>query len=233
MARATDRATREESGMALWGEPAFDLLRGVAGYTRSQLVGALARTVALHPQARFDIAFNHKQIACKAWARDKLHETLGPRHSCVWIAGGWYGVLAAMLFDDPRFEIGRILSLDIDPQVAPVAETLNAKARDDGRFRALAHDMHDLDYRGGSLPKPSLVINTSCEHIADLGAWLTLLPAGLPVLLQSNNYREEREHISCMPSLAAFAAAAGLSEVMFSGELPLKRYTRFMLIGRR
>ncbi|MDP9137975.1 MAG: class I SAM-dependent methyltransferase [Pseudomonadota bacterium] len=217
----------------MWSEPAFDLLRGVAGYTQNELVGSLAQTVARHPRARFDIAFNHKQIACKAWARDRLYETLGPRHACIWIAGGWYGVLAAMLFDDPRFEIGLICSLDIDPHVAPIAETLNAKAQADGRFRAATRDMFDLNYRGGELPTPSLVINTSSEHIADLGAWLALLPARQPVLLQSNNNRAEREHINCMPSLDAFAAAAQLCEVLFAGELPLKRYTRYMLIGRR
>jgi hypothetical protein len=219
--------------MAPWGEPAFDLLRGIASYSQSSLVDRLARTVAEHPCARLDIAFNHKQIASKAWARDRLFETLGPRHECVWIAGGWYGVLAAMLFDDHRYEIERILSIDIDPDVAAVASTLNRKALSEGRFQALTGDMYDLDYRGGAVPKPSLVINTSCEHIADLGAWLELLPARLPVLLQSNDYRGEPGHINTMPMLEAFAAAVRLSETLFAGELPLKRYTRFMLIGRR
>lgn len=232
MAHATDSAAAGEANAAHWDEPAFDLLRGVAAYTRSNVVAALARTIAGHPQARFDIAFNHKQIASKTWARDELHHTLGPRHESIWIVGGWYGVLAAMLFDDPRFEIGHILSIDIDPDVAPVAETFNAKARRDGRFGALTRDMHDLDYHGGARP-PSLVINTSCEHIADIGAWLRLVPAGLPLLLQSNDYRQVGEHVACMPSLEAFTAAARLSKLEFSGELRLKRYTRYMLIGRR
>jgi hypothetical protein len=233
MVHATDSASTHSANMAPWGEPTFDLLRGIAAYTQNNLVATLASIIAEHPQARFDIAFNHKQVACKAWARDKLYETLGPRHECIWIVGGWYGVLAAMLFDDPRFEIGHIVNIDIDPGVAPIAETLNAKARTEGRFRALTYDMHEVDYGGSMLQKPSLAINTSCEHIADFGAWLALLPAKLPVLLQSNNYREEREHVNCMPSLAAFADAARLSELKFSGELPLKRYARFMLIGRR
>jgi hypothetical protein len=35
-----------------------------------------------------------------------------------------------------------------------------------------------------------------------------------------------------MPSLAAFKEAAGLSRLLFAGELQLRKYIRFMLIGR-
>jgi hypothetical protein len=233
MAHATDSAAAPGADMTPSSESTFDLLRGVAAYTGSSVVAELARAITEHPSARFDIAFNHKQIASKTWARDKLYETLGPRHECIWIVGGWYGVLAAILLDDARLETGHVLSCDIDPEVAPIASALNRKAQREGRFSALTGDMYDLDYSGSTSTKPSLVINTSCEHIADLGAWLRLLPKRMPVLLQSNNYAQEPEHINCMASLEAFTAAAGLSEVMFAGELPLKRYTRFMLIGRR
>jgi trans-aconitate methyltransferase len=76
-----------------------------------------------------------------------------------------------------------------------------------------------------------LVINTSCEHIADIRAWLSLLPPGSRVLLQSNNYFSEPTHINCVETLDAFIAQAGLSAIAFSGSLPMKKYTRFMLIG--
>ena len=79
------------------------------------------------------------------------------------ILGGWYGVLAAMLLEDPRFAIGSVESIDIDPAVAAVAETLNRDAGD--RFRATTADMYAIDYaRLGA----DLIVNTSCEHIADL-----------------------------------------------------------------
>ena len=80
---------------------------------------------------------------------------------------------------------------------------------------------------------PGLVINTSCEHLDDVPGWLARLPAGLPVLLQSNDYVREPDHRSCVASLEAFKAQAGLSEIWFAGALPTKNYTRFMLIGRR
>ena len=211
-----------------WQERAFDLLRGIAAYTGNDLVSSLARVVGRYPEARLDVAFNHKQIASKAWARDQLFETLGGRFERLWIMGGWYGVFAAMILDDRRFSVGEVASLDIDPTVAAVACLLNAKASAEGRFRAVTADMCDIEYT----ETPDLIVNTSCEHIRDLRSWLSRIPAGTNVLLQSNNYFAEPEHVSCMPSLAAFKEHAGLSRLLFAGELQLRKYIRFMLIGR-
>ncbi len=212
--------------VADWHETAFDLTRGIAAYCGCSLVGGLAKVIARHPQADVGNAFNHQQVACKMWARDRLYESCGGRFANIWIVGGWYGVLAAMFFDDPRFDIDAIESIDIDPGVAEVAATLNDRWKD--RFRAATADMYGLDYAGGA---PNLVINTSCEHIADLRGWLGLLPSGMRVLLQSNDYFSEPTHIACVASLDEFEKLAGLREVAFSGELPMKKYTRFMLIG--
>lgn len=210
-----------------WRDRAFDLTRGIAAYSGSRLVAGLAKVIALHPDADVATAFNHKQVACKLWARDKLLECIGGRFASVWVLGGWYGIFAAMLLEDPRFEIGSIDSIDIDSDVAPVARTLLSGMT--GKFTASTQDMYALDYSGG---RPSLVVNTSCEHIPDLRRWLGLLLPGTRVLLQSNDYFAEPTHVNCMPTLAAFAEAAGLAETSFSGALPMKNYTRFMLIGR-
>jgi len=206
----------------------FDLLRGVAAFTQSELVAALTRAFARHPDARLDEAFNHKQIASKMWARDRLFSTLGGQFERIWIVGGWYGILAAILLDDRRFSIGEISSYDIDPSVEAVAATLNAKAAAQGRFQAVTADMYTLDYRS----RPDLIVNTSCEHVGDVRGWLERLPAGTAVLLQSNDYFAEPEHINCMTSLSAFEQAARLTDVLYAGEFTLKKYTRFMLIGR-
>ena len=97
-----------------WREHAFDLTRGIAAYSGSELVASLARVIAKHPQADVGNAFNHKQVACKMWARDKLFDSYGGRFDRIWVLGGWYGVLAAMLFEDDRFDIAAIDSIDID-----------------------------------------------------------------------------------------------------------------------
>jgi hypothetical protein len=80
---------------------------------------------------------------------------------------------------------------------------------------------------------PDLIVNTSCEHLADFGGWFARVPAGQLVALQSNDYYAIAEHVNCVPDLAAFRAQAPLGEVLYAGEQPRKRYRRFMLIGRK
>jgi hypothetical protein len=220
-------ATKPEANSTDWRDQAFDLTRGIAAYAESPLVRGLARVIADHPGANIANAFNHKQVACKMWARDQLFASCGGEYGRIWLLGGWYGVLAAMLFEDSRFAIGRIESIDIDPEVGAVAKSLN-KAWGT-LFEARTSDMYDLDYAG---ERPDLVINTSCEHIPDLPAFLALLPDGTRVLLQSNDYFAEPTHINCVPSLEVFCAQARLSTVEYQGALKMPKYTRFMLIGR-
>ena len=207
----------------------YDILRGVAAFTQNDVVGNLAVTVAKFQRRDLAVAFNQKQIASKAWLRDSLYDTLGGAHERIWVLGGWYGVLAAMLFDDARFAIGGINSIDVDPDCVPVAESLNAAMTASGRFKAISADMETLSYADA----PTLVINTSCEHIADLSVAMGKMPKGVHVVLQSNNYRREPDHISCVDSLDEFEEQATLAKVLFRGELVTRNYTRFMLIGER
>ncbi|CAN5307187.1 hypothetical protein BH10PSE8_BH10PSE8_01150 [soil metagenome] len=210
----------------------YDILRGVAALTGHSVVADLARLVADGLPPDLWIAFNHKQIGSKRWLVDALAEAMPRLPGPVWVLGAWYGVLGALLLADERMAIPAVVSVDLDPACAPVAERLNRRHVAAGRFRALTADMLTLDFATQS-PAPGLVINTSCEHLADLPGWLSTLPAGLPLLLQSNDYVREPDHRSCVASLDAFKAQAGLSETLFAGALPTKNYTRFMLIGRR
>jgi hypothetical protein len=213
-------------------EAIFDLLRGVAALTGSAVVRDLAEVVARAPRADLAIAFNHKQIGSKLWLRDGLAGTLGPTLGRVLVAGGWLGVLAALLLEDPRLAITALTTLDRDPGCADVATVLNRRHAAAGRFCAMTADMYDFDYGSAGAPRFDLVINTSCEHIPDLAAWLALLPADTAVALQSNDYVREPDHVACVTSVEAFATQARLSAVLFRGERPTKNYRRFMLIGR-
>lgn len=211
----------------------YDILRGVAALTQNRIVADLAPLVLEGGMpADLWVAFNHKQIGSKRWLIDALADVLPAPTGPVWVLGAWYGVLGAMLLDDPRLTIPAVISLDRDPNCAAVAERLNRRHVASGRFKAVTADMMTLDFATAE-PAPGLVINTSCEHLANVPGWLATLPEGLPVLLQSNDYVREPDHRSCVPSLDAFIAQTKLSEVVFSGALPTKNYTRFMLIGRR
>ena len=209
----------------------FDLLRGVAAYTHSDLIANLAATVSAHPAPDLAIAFNHKQIASKLWLKDSLFETLGGSHPSVMVLGGWYGVLAALLFDDPRYSISSLKSVDRNPACADVARSLNREMVRSGRFEAVTAEIENLEYDGEQTP--DLVINTSCEHIADLDAALRPVPQSTHLVLQSNDYRREPDHVACVDTLDEFEAQAKLAKVLFRGALATKNYTRFMLIGTR
>jgi hypothetical protein len=210
----------------------YDILRGVAALTGNRVVADLARLVGDGMPPDLWVAFNHKQIASKRWLVDVLAQSMPRPQGPVWVLGAWYGVLGAMLLDDERLGLSEIVSLDIDPGCAPVAERLNRRHVAIGRFRTITADMMRLDF--ASQPRaPGLVINTSCEHLDDVPGWLASLPPGLPLLLQSNDYVREPDHRSCVACLETFKAQAGLSELLYAGALPQKNYTRFMLIGRR
>jgi hypothetical protein len=213
-------------------EAFHDLLRGMAALSGNRVVADIARLYGKGAPPDLSIACNHKQIASKQWLVEALAQTRPTSDGPVWVLGAWYGVLGALLLDDERLAIPGIVSLDIDPTCAPIAEILNHRHVQAGRFRAMTADMMAVDFAAQS-PMPGLVINTSCEHLDDVPGWLATLPQGLPLVLQSNDYFREPDHRSCVPSLDAFREQAGLSEVWFQGARPAKNYTRFMLIGRR
>lgn len=212
----------------------FDLLRGLAALTGSAVIAGAAEVVVKHPGARLSVALNHKQVASKAWLVDRLARTLDRPVQHALIVGGWIGTLSAMLAERLGNRIGTLTSLDIDPSCAPAALTLNRALAEAGRFRAVTADMHGIDLAtlSAGAPPIDLVVNTSCEHIPNVRAWLDGLPRGITVVLQSNDYFAVPEHVSCVPDLAAFQQQARLSRVLLADAIALRKYTRFMLIGQ-
>jgi hypothetical protein len=208
-----------------------DILGGLAVHSDSDFHRDILATLTRHQEPALGVALNKNQLASKRWLAESLLAAAGPRLGSVLILGGWLGVLAAVLLHDRRFAIERIVSVDIDPRCAPVALSLNATHARASRFAAQTADMHDVDYAGGS--RADLVINTSCEHLPEFDRWYARVPDGQLVVLQSNDYFACAEHVNCVASLAAFRAQAPLSETLFAGERPLRRYVRFMLIGRK
>lgn len=213
-----------------------DILDGLALYTGSAFQRDVLGALTQLDVPALGSALNANQIASKMWLADALHDTVGPRLGRVRILGGWFGVLAAVLLHDRRFAIREIESVDIDPRCAPVATAVNATHVREGRFEARTADMLELDYpapTGGTADAPDIVVNTSCEHLADFDRWYERVPAGTLLALQSNDYVACDEHVNCVKDLAAFRAQAPLAEVLFAGECRMRRYTRYMLIGRK
>jgi hypothetical protein len=213
-----------------------DILEGLAIYSGSMLQRDVLATLTRFEAPALGEALNKNQMASKMWLADELYRTVGRDLGHVLVLGGWFGVLSAVLLHDPRFAIQRIVSLDIDPRCAAIASSLNSTNVRSDRFTAATGDMLDHDYSGTALAverPPNLVINTSCEHLSEFARWFERIPGGQLLVLQSNDYFACDEHVNCVPDLAAFRTQAPLSVLLFAGERKLRRYTRFMLIGRK
>jgi len=209
-----------------------DILEGLAVYYDSILIADIAKTVESRTPEDLGAALNRNQMRGKKWLVDQLAATVGPAAERALVLGGWYGTLSALLLNDDRLDLEQVTSLDLNPACRDVALSINRTAAAAGRFEALTGDMLELDYRDAAEPG-TVIVNTSCEHLPDFGAWYERLPAGSLLVLQSNDYYLVEEHVNCVPDLQAFQRQAALGETLFAGELALKKCTRFMLIGRK
>jgi hypothetical protein len=210
-----------------------DILEGLATYFASPFVADILATVSRFDAPDLGASLNRGQMSSKVWLADALATHAGAQFGTVTVLGGWFGVLAAILLADRRLAIRQVISVDRDPRCAPVARSMNASSGE--RFDAVTADMLALPYdvpRPGGGP-PDLLVNTSCEHLPDFALWFRRVPDGQLVALQSNDYFALDEHVNCVPDLAAFRAQAPMSELLFAGARPQKKYTRFMLLGRK
>jgi len=168
------------------------------------------------------------QVNSKIWLIENLSKFIMPNtNNSIIIHGGWNGVLASLLFNS-GIDIKHITSLDIDSTCELTAYTVNKRQEIEGRFKAVTADMSEYEYDA------DIVINTSCEHITH-GAylrWLDLVPNSSLIVIQSNNYSELEEHINCALDLNDFVKHSKLN-VLFSAELKLPKYDRYMIIGNK
>ncbi len=241
-------ATSDEGLQARDAKDEFylEILGGLAQYVGSAFLRDMLVTVERYPEPYLAHALNKNQIASKTWLINEVYRAAGPRLGSVYVLGGWKGVLGALMLSDPRLEVERVLSFDIDPACEEVADCMNRSHVPEGRFKALTGDMYTLDYGDAAFDyvdadgrqqrieaRPGLVVNTSCEHLEDFAGWYGRIPDGTLLALQSNNMFGVDVHVNCVADVEAFKRQVPLGELLYAGELPRKRYTRFMLIGRK
>ena len=185
------------------------------------------------------------QLSSKQWLVSEL-EKLDLDLGTVFLCAGWYGILAVLLFEH-NIKVDKIRSFDIDPSVVNIADKFNLPwFSDSWRFKAVIQDINDIDFETHdwtawsntnereSYPitdAPDTVINTSCEHIAGFTDWYAKIPKGKIIVLQSNNFTDVEEHVNVSASLEDFAKDTPLTTELYSGELALPQYTRYMRIG--
>jgi hypothetical protein len=164
----------------------------------------------------------------------------------VFLCAGWYGTLATMLFES-KLSIEKIRSFDIDESTETIAEIFNKPHVINGwKFKSVVQDIHDINFEEHSYVVskdnseleilwdiPDTIINTSCEHIENFEVWYSKIPSGKFVVMQCNNYKEIDEHVNTHDTLESFAKQTPLEVELYSGELQLEKYKRFMRIGYR
>ena len=170
-------------------------------------------------------AFWSGQLKSKEWLITNLRKNVNTFVS-IDIHGGWVGVLASMLFQSDIY-INNIRSVDIDPTCESIATMMNKQEEITGRFRAVTADMCEIR------SDADVIINTSCEHITQdqYNLWLSGHPQNSLLVLQSNNYNIP-EHVRTVSTLEEFKSQCGI-DVIWSGELVLPLYTRYMIIGKQ
>lgn len=182
------------------------------------------------PQRTLD-AFWKGQLNSKEWLITKIRpwalREFGARSVSIDIHGGWVGVLSSLLFQSD-LPVSKIRSVDIDPFCESISRMMNKKEEMEGRFSAITSDMCNIDINY------DIVINTSCEHISQqqYDLWLDKVPESSLIVLQSNNYIIP-EHIRIASDLNNFIQQSKLTSIIYSGELELPLYTRFMIIGKK
>jgi hypothetical protein len=144
------------------------------------------------------------------------------------IHGGWNGVLASLLFNS-GISINRIENVDIESETAGPASDICKRQEIEGRFLQVIQDMEYYVYN----KTPSIVINTSTEHVAQdkYNRWLKNVPNNSLIVLQNNNYYALPEHIRCFDTVENFATHCGLSNILKTDTLELPLYNRFLVIG--
>jgi hypothetical protein len=213
-------------------------------YTKTQFVSAF-KSFFVNDTEIWEDCFSRGQLQSKIWLIKEL-KNVNLDLGTVYLCAGWYATLATMIFES-GMKVDKIRSFDIDPRCVDIAETFNKPwFVDQWKFKSITQDIMDIDYREHtwqfwsnannrmSYPitdVPDTIINTSCEHIGMFDEWFAKIPKGKLVVLQSNDFDTVEEHVNCVKDSMHFEKIAPLSEVLFAGELPLEKYTRYMRIG--
>lgn len=199
------------------------------------------RALAEAPQ--YSEAFAYGQLDSKKWLIDEATTCWGKDWGTVFVLAGWIGVLPRMIYDHGILTT-KIRSFDIDEGACKISEVLNQQeVQKDWQYKSSAQDITRMSYptiykvqrKDGSLCEladaPDVVINTSCEHIADISSWWSLIPKGTKVILQTNDGFHIPEHVACFKSLNEFEKEMNLSHVDYLGGKALPEFNRYMLIG--
>jgi hypothetical protein len=204
-----------------------------------------------HDPLALQDAFSRGQVQSKVWLVRELAK-IKTDFDMVFVLAGWFGQLTHY-FDAGGINYAKARIMDIDPAACEISDKVfNASRLTDYKVKSIEYDITDpvklyhsgLEYEvknyqtGSNFTEktiPDLVINTSAEHFSE--DWfhkfvVKNFNTDPLYVIQSNNLFDVPEHVNCVHSVDHMEKKFPMTRLEYSGEIQLKGYKRFMLIGR-
>jgi hypothetical protein len=169
------------------------------------------------------------QMRSKLWLIDELARAVDLAATDMVVLGAWYGMLPLLFNLRLERPPASMLCVDINAHPCRIGESVIGALYSNVRYRCT--DAMDFDYRAAGTD--TVVVNTICEHLADVSGWWRLIPDGQLVVLQSNDYFPCPDHVNCVRGLVEMKEQTPFRQILFEGVLPLSLFNRFMVIGYR
>lgn len=204
-------------------------------------------------------AYSRGQVQSKIWLTTELQK-ISSHFDTIYHLGGWYGQLT--WYFDKLITFNKYRNFDADPEACEISDYIvnlqhleNFKVKSVELKLPMASSTDEekkmdwitrtgceyeiKNYTSGATFKektqPNLIINTSAEHMPSI--WFDKFvnrPQETDPLfvIQTNNLFEVPEHFNCVHSVDHLIKKFNMTRIEYAGELQLKGYKRFMIIGR-
>lgn len=196
-------------------------------WPKDDLIEKLNAMLELGYENILSVIFGKSQVQSKIWLAEVLYKyDLNFNH--ILLIGGWLTHHSLYLKD---INYNKLFSIDPDKKHNELIKIINPEAL------VLNKDVNKcIDADGdimfdNKILEPSLVINTSAEHMTD--EWFHRIKPGTRVLIQSNSSPVEDDHINYAEDIAEFLQKYKMSNIFYRGETRLTKYTRFMIYGEK
>lgn len=178
-------------------------------------------------------AFSHGQMKSKLWLCEQLESQFSNlSYVDLEIYGSWYGSLVFLALIRNKLKIANVNFYDLDQSALDIAFKLHNYWRIE-KSPKFSYNNIDCQTHVPRLSQESIVINTSCEHFANLN-WWNNLPVGTNFALQGTDMVHV-EHVSPITSLEGWMLQLKPNKVFFLGSQMTEyfefSFTRHMLIG--
>jgi hypothetical protein len=207
-----------------------------------EFLADLIKTQEKHPNFSWEDALSRGQLQSKQWIIDNFPKEFNTE--TVFVLGGWVGILSWLLLNENL--VKKIRSFDLDNQSNEIAKDLNRRFLSNNwkfqsskidimnitgayiNFKVLRNDNTEVELT----EKPTLIINTICEHL-DGKKWWNNLEKNTAFIIQSNDAFQYPEHVNCNKDLEEFDRMYSCEKTLFLNEMKTENYIRFMKIGYR